>query len=253
MDDVRDDAALAMHRVHAAKAQRCRRAAVIGIAAADDDAPLRLAFQVPEMAHHAQDRVVGLRARIGEEDMVEMGGRQVRQQRRQLRRRRRRGLEEGVVERQLHHLLGRGADQLAPAVTDVHAPQPGHPVEITVAVRVPQVDAVGMCDDPAAALRRELLVVSERVQVMRQILFDQRLGVVVPDLADLRIFAHGWDLRREWQRTGRAGRSGSWCRMALYPARVVRTIILFDFSIRYISFEFGHRETGLGYLKIVLV
>ncbi|MCY1398226.1 hypothetical protein D9M71_132520 [compost metagenome] len=76
-----------------------------------------------------------------------------------------RGHEEGVVERQFFHLLGRRLHQFIAAVTDSHAPQAGHAVEDLVAFAVPDINAVGLFDD-AWAFFLQLLVVAEGRQVV---------------------------------------------------------------------------------------
>ena len=76
------------------------------------------------------------------------------------------GVEEGVVVGQLRHLPGRGLRELAPAIADVDAPQPGHRVDVAPAVRVPEMDALRADDDPRAALRPEGAVVGEGVEVV---------------------------------------------------------------------------------------
>jgi hypothetical protein len=53
--------ALRVHRLHAAKARARDRRAVIGVPTGDDGLFLRLALQVPIVAHQPQDRVVRLR------------------------------------------------------------------------------------------------------------------------------------------------------------------------------------------------
>ena len=54
--------ALAMHHLHAAHADACDRRAMIGIMAADHDRAAMLALNLPIMADHAQNRVIGFGA-----------------------------------------------------------------------------------------------------------------------------------------------------------------------------------------------
>ena len=59
-------------------------------------------------------------------------------------------MEEGVVVRQLLHLLIRRLRQLLASVTDVHAPQSGHAVKNAVALRIPKVNAFRFGDHTGA-------------------------------------------------------------------------------------------------------
>ena len=160
--------ALGVHAAHAAERGAGHRRAVVGVVAADDDLALGLAEHVPVAAHHAHDGVVALRARAGEEHVLELRRRDLGQQFGQLDRRRRGGLEEGVVEGQLLHLPRRRVDQLLLAVADVDAPQARHRVEDLRALAVPQVDVVGARDD-ARALAGQRLEVGERMQEVRRV------------------------------------------------------------------------------------
>ena len=88
------------------------------------------------MTHHAHHRVVCLRARRIEEYVLQIAAKQLRQLRRELHSRRRRRLEERVIERQLLHLLGRGAHQFLTAIAHIHAPKAGHAVQYGVAFAI---------------------------------------------------------------------------------------------------------------------
>ena len=66
------EAALFMHRRHAAKTGACHGAAVIGVFSADDDLFIRVAHALPEVAGHPHDGVVGFRARIRQEHVSQM-------------------------------------------------------------------------------------------------------------------------------------------------------------------------------------
>ena len=82
MDDARDrQAALRMHRLHAAERGAAHGRAVIAVLARHDDGFSRLALRRPEMAHHADDGVARFRARAGEEDAIESGRRDLREER----------------------------------------------------------------------------------------------------------------------------------------------------------------------------
>ncbi|MCY1401965.1 hypothetical protein D9M71_170950 [compost metagenome] len=97
--------------------------------------------------------------------MVHAFGGQVGNRLGQFQHRRVRGHEEGVVERQFLHLLGRCLHQLIAAVADGHAPQARHAVEDLVAFAVPDINAIGFFDD-AWAFVLQLLVIAERRQVV---------------------------------------------------------------------------------------
>ena len=169
VDDARDrQAALRMHAAHAAERCTSQRRAVIRVVAAHDDRALGLAHHVPIAAHQANDGVVALGARVGEEHVLELRRRDVGEQFGKLDCRRRRGLKERVVEGQLLQLRGRRIDQLLSPVADVDAPQARHRIEDLVTVAVPQVDVVGARDD-ARTLGRERLEIGERVQVVRRV------------------------------------------------------------------------------------
>ena len=79
---------------------------------------------------------------------------------------RRRGLEEGVVEGQLEHLLVRRARHFLAAIADLYAPEAGHRIEDDLTVSVVNVTAVGACNDPAATDVAHQLVVLMSWQVM---------------------------------------------------------------------------------------
>ncbi len=70
-------AALRVHALHAAEAGTGHGRAVIAVVAADEDVLLRLVLHRPEMPHHAQDGVVGFRAGVGKEDVVQISRRQL--------------------------------------------------------------------------------------------------------------------------------------------------------------------------------
>jgi hypothetical protein len=152
------------------------RAAVVAVAAADDEAAFRLPGHVPVAAHHAHHGVVGLRARAGEKHVLEPRRRQFGQQRGKLHRGDVGGVEEAVIERQRFHLaVDRFRDAGAP-VADIYAPQSRHRVDDLVPVRVPQVDALAAHHHarPSLAQRR---MVRERMQVVRRVELLQRARV----------------------------------------------------------------------------
>ena len=133
--------------------------------AADDHLLVGLPLAGPVVTHHAQHSVVALRARAGEEDVVEMGRRDLGQQGRQFGGGGMAGLEEEVVIGQLLHLSGGGIHQLLAAITQVDAPQARHPVQDAAPVGVFQIDPLGLGDD-AAALLVQGLKVGEGMQVV---------------------------------------------------------------------------------------
>ena len=112
---------------------------------------LRLSLQVPVVAGDLERGLVRLGAAGGEVDVVESAGEELGQLGRQLDRRRRGEPEEGRHEGDLVDLLGRGLGQLAPAVPDIDVPEPGEAVDVAVAVRVPEVDALAPREDQRAA------------------------------------------------------------------------------------------------------
>ena len=96
---------LLVHVRHAAEARAAHRAAVVRIFTADDHGAVRLPQNVPVMPHHADHGVVGFGSRTGEEDVIQIRRRHLREQFGEANRGRMRALKEAVVERQLRHLL----------------------------------------------------------------------------------------------------------------------------------------------------
>ena len=155
--------------------------AVIGVPAADEDLALRLALELPVVAHQAEDRVVGLGAGRIVEDVAEVAAHLLGDLGGQQHRGRRRRLEEGVVVGQLQHLVVGGLGQLGPAVADIDAPEPRHAVEDRVPLPVIDGRALGAGDDAAAALLGDDLVVGLGGQVVRQVQALQFGDVIVAD------------------------------------------------------------------------
>jgi hypothetical protein len=157
-----------MHRLHATETGAGHSAAVVGVLPADDDLFVRLAAATPVVTYHAHHRVVGLGAGSGIENVVQPVWGDFREHLGETYGRHVGGLEETVVVGQLLHLgIGRVCQFLA-AVADIHAPQTGHAVENSIAVRIPEIDPLRAADNPGA-LVTELLVVGERVEVMRPV------------------------------------------------------------------------------------
>ena len=102
--------------------------------------------------HEADGGIIGGGAAGGIEDVVES----TRGQFGQFGGQHRRGLVAAVAERVvvLHprRLPGDAFHHFAPAVADVHAPEPGHAVEQSVTSRIDHVHALGLADDLAALL-----------------------------------------------------------------------------------------------------
>ena len=159
---------LVVHALHPAEAGGHDGAAVIAELAADDHPLFRFALKRPVMTDHADDGVVRLGPGIGVEDVAQPVRGDLGELGRQFRHRLVTGPEEIVVIGQLRHLGCRRLDQFGPAISDIHAPQPGHAVEDTVPVTVVDVMALGMGDDPRA-LPAQIPVISERRHVMRRI------------------------------------------------------------------------------------
>ncbi|CAM2138111.1 hypothetical protein PT2222_100124 [Paraburkholderia tropica] len=157
---------LLVHIAHAAERAARDGRTVIRVAARDHDLLRRLALREPVLMHDAQHGVVAFRAAVAIEEVVERFRRDFGEQRREFDHRRMRGLEERVVERQLQHLLVGGVREFLAAIAYVHAPQTGHAVDDLVAVRVPQIHALGLHDHAAAGLVQRAHV-RKRMDVMR--------------------------------------------------------------------------------------
>jgi hypothetical protein len=156
-------------RAWAACRPKGQGAAVVGLVAANKGLLVRLARQVPVVAHQAHDGVVGVGAGAAEEHVIEPLGGQLHQLVGQLDGRRRGGVEEGVVVGQFQHLPVGRIGQLPAPVAHVDAPQAGHGVEDLVALGILEPDAVGLGDDPAAAFLAQALGVGEGVQVVAEV------------------------------------------------------------------------------------
>jgi hypothetical protein len=118
--------------------------------------------------HRAQRGIVGFRAAVAVEKAIELRRRERREQRRQFDHRRMRRLEEGVVVGQFLHLLQRGVGEFASSIAHVHTPQSRHAIDDAIALRVPEIDALGLYDH-AAARSIEGAHIGERMQMMRGI------------------------------------------------------------------------------------
>ena len=117
---------------------RAQRRAVVGRLAGDDLRLVRVAGELVVLAHELDRALDRLRAAAREEDAVEVPGRERGDLRRQLDRRR---VRVGPVgeEPELLGLVGAGLRDVGAAVADVDAEQRAEPVEVAVAVLVPDV------------------------------------------------------------------------------------------------------------------
>ncbi len=120
------------------------------------------------MPHHANDGVIRLGPRIGEEHMLDAVGCNLHQLFRQPGSRLITGLEKGVVIGQPPHLFGGGVNQLFTAIADIDAPQPCHAVKNAIAVTVDDIMAVSIGDDPGAFAFHGT-VICKRMQMMPDI------------------------------------------------------------------------------------
>ena len=99
----------------------------------------------------------------------------------------RRGIEKGVVVGQIEHLPVGHFGQLFAAIANIHAPQAGKRVQNFVALAIPNLDAIGMGDDPRATGGMEGLVVCKGMKMM--------VDVVLDDFSDIDVFlmyGHGF-------------------------------------------------------------
>ncbi len=178
MDDVRDrQAALLVHALHPAQAGAGHGGAVVAVVAGDEDVLARLVLHRPVVPHQAQDGVVGFRAGVDEEGVIQIVRRQLGQLGRQADGGLGGALEEAVVVGQLLHLPRGGPAQLGAAIADVDAPQPGEGVEQLVAFGIPDVAALAAGQD-ARALGGQRRVVVERMQMVGGIEVLQGAGLV---------------------------------------------------------------------------
>lgn len=165
--------ALPMHPAHPAQTGPAHGGAVVAIVAADEDVLLRLPLHRPEMPHQPQDGVVGFRARIGKERMIQIARRQLRQLGSQVHGGLGGALKEAVVVRQLLHLPRCRLRKLGPPIAHVDAPQPGKRIQQLAAIRIPHIHPLAPRQD-ARALGGQCRVVIERMQMMRSIELLQR-------------------------------------------------------------------------------
>ena len=147
-----------MVRRQAGQAGRGDGDAVIGAAAGDNLLLLRLAHCVPVVPDQLHGRVVGLGARVREQDLGHRHRRHIQQDLRQLHARHVRLVGELVIEGQGPQGLGSRLDQAVVVEAQGSAPQAGQPFDILLAVVVPDVDALAAPDHQRAFLQMELQV-----------------------------------------------------------------------------------------------
>ncbi len=156
---------LLVHGVHTAQGAGGNSGAVVGVSATDEVLFVGFAQQVVIAVYQADVSVVGFRAGVGEEDVVEALGRDLDQRPGQLDS----GLvgtaEKVVVEGQLLQLPVNGLDDLVLAVAKVAAPEAGHAVEQLVAVGIVDINVLCAVHDAAAA-GRVVAQISKRMEVV---------------------------------------------------------------------------------------
>jgi len=158
-------------RSDAAEADTAEVHAVIALGAADELRLGRLPLLAPVGTRHLQRGVRGLRARVGEEHVVEPGRRHLFQQVREPEGERVRELEgRRIVE--LLQLARDGLGDLGAIVTEAAAPQPRKAVEHPPPVSGDVVTALGAHDQPRLLL--ELPVRRERQPVRLEFLAAER-------------------------------------------------------------------------------
>ena len=103
---------------------------------------LGLSFGFPIGADQTNHRFVRLRAARGQDHPAQALGRDLGQLGRQLHGRDRGRADQRGCKGQLVHLLGHGAVDFFAAVSDMHIPQGGETVDILLAFRIPEIDAL---------------------------------------------------------------------------------------------------------------
>jgi hypothetical protein len=134
------------------------RDAVVAAQAADDLLLLWLADGVVHVPEDLDDAVVRLRAGVGEEHLAHRHRRALDQHLGEIDQRLVRLGGEGVVEGQLPHLVGRRLHQPLVAEAERRAPQPGHALDVFLALVVPDPHALAAADDHGALLQVRLVV-----------------------------------------------------------------------------------------------
>ncbi len=128
--------------------------AVIGFHPADDFFLPRPAERVVEIPDELDLRVVRLRSGIAEKNLRDRHRRDLLEFLRKLDRRVVALAGEQMGERKLAHLRGSGLDQLLIAVAERRAPQPGHALDVGLALGVVDIDALPALDDQRTGLAK---------------------------------------------------------------------------------------------------
>ena len=151
-----------MEARQASQTGRRHRDPVIATHARDDFLLLGLAANIVVIPDQFDVGVVGVRARIAEEDLAHIIGRETNDAVREANRLFRPHREEAVVVGQILNLLGDGLGDLLPPPSDVDAPEARHGVDVFLAIDVGERDALARHDDAGSGL------------LMR---FERRVGV----------------------------------------------------------------------------
>ena len=92
-------------------------------------------------------------------------------------------LEERIVERQVQHLAISHFGQFLAAIADIHTPQASHGIKQLVAFAVPDMHALGLCNNADTAAVMQSLMVGKRVKMVGSISRNQ--------FFDIEILVHG--------------------------------------------------------------
>ena len=133
--------------------------------ARDDLRALRLPLQLPVRADQFQRSLICLAAAVAEHRVIEPPRRECGKFCGEFNGGFGRGVEKRWVVAEPLHLPGRGVNEFAAPVADIHAPQPGETIEESAAILILHVHAAPAADD-VRALRVQFLVIRERVQVV---------------------------------------------------------------------------------------
>ena len=187
VEDVRDGKVKALvHRGQTGERPGRHRDAVITVLAGDDLLLLRLAAGVVVVPDELAHVIVRLGARVREPHPRHRHRGGIEQPLGEIDGGHGRALEEGVVGRELAHLLDRGLDQALVAEPERRAPQPRHAFDVLVALEVPDVHPVPFFED-----ERSLPLEAEGVGHSMQERTD------VAGMGGVEYRGHGRDLLRE--------------------------------------------------------
>ena len=152
---------------------------MIAPVARNDVLTIRLAHQLPIVADEANYSVIGLTARICEEDVFKTLWQNRRNLAGQLSGWHCGGFEEGIVKWQIEHLLIGNFRQFLAAIADIDAPQAGHAVQDFIALAIPDINTISMSDDSRASSSVEGFMIRERMKVVVDIGFDNFVEINV--------------------------------------------------------------------------